>query len=164
MKAGAMGKGAVWAFAFGAIVVTIVAAIIQSKLAVGTAVQAGVNLGLFGTMGYFGVYLTKASKGQGIVAFLVSSLVFGVLVYVATTMFLGHVGAEAAVQAGANADTARAAQALGSAAGGIAGAFLAVVGVIISFLAGMIGCLIGGAAKNKALGSGGSSPARAAAA
>jgi hypothetical protein len=158
-----MGKGAVWLFAFGAIVVTIVAAYIENKLALGGGVQAGVNLGLFGTMGYFGVYLTKASKGGGILAFLVSSLVFAVLIYVATTMLFASAGAQAAAQAGANADTARAAQAVGSAVGGIAGAFVAVVALIISFLAGMIGCLIGGAAKNKALGSSASSPARAAA-
>src|SRR5262245_9541760 len=110
MKPGSMGKGAVWAFAFGAIVVTIVAAYIQNKLAIGGAVQAGVNLGLFGTMAYFGVYLTKASKGQGIVAFLVSSLVFAVLIHVGTTLLFSAAGAQAAAQAGANADTARAAQ------------------------------------------------------
>jgi len=162
MKAGSMGKGAVWAFAFGAIVVTLIAGYIQNKLAIGGAVQAGVNLGLFGTMGYFGVYLTKASKGQGIVAFLVSSMVFAVLLYVATTMLFGAAGAQAAAEAGTSAENVRAAQAVGSAVGAFAGILVAVVGLIVSFLAGMIGCLIGGSAKNKALGGAGS-PARVAA-
>ena len=151
MKPGSMGKGVVWAFAFGAIVVTLVAAYIQNKLAIGGAVQAGVNLGLFGTMAYFGVYLTKASKGQGIVAFLCSSVVFGVLVYVAATMLFSAAGAQAAAEAGANAETARAAQAVGGAIGSFAGILAAIVAVIISFLAGLIGSLVGGAAKNKAL-------------
>jgi hypothetical protein len=151
-----MGKGVVWAFAFGAIVVTIVAGIIQNKLAVGGAVQAGVNLGLFGTMAYFGVYLTKASKGQGIVAFLCSSALFAVLSYVALSYFIGHATAELTTQtgnlAGANAaDTARAAQAMGSAMGGAIGIIAAVIAFIITFLAGLVGSLIGGAAKNKAL-------------
>jgi hypothetical protein len=151
MKPGSMGKGAVWAFAFGAIVVTLVAGYIQNKLAVGGAVQAGVNLGLFGTMAYFGVYLTKASKGQGIVAFLVSSMVFGVLLYVATTMLFSAAGAQAAAEAGATAENARLAQAAGGAIGSFAGILVAAVGFIITFLAGLIGSLVGGAAKNKAL-------------
>jgi hypothetical protein len=151
MKPGSMGKGAVWLFAFGAIIVTLVAGYIQSKLAVGGAVQAGVNLGLFGTMAYFGVYLTKASKGQGIVAFLVSSMVFAVLLYVATTMLFGAAGAQVAAEAGTTAENVRAAQAVGSAVGSFAGILVAAVAFIITFLAGLIGSLIGGAAKNKAL-------------
>jgi len=151
-----MGKGAVWAFAFGAIIVTIIAAFIQNKLAVGGAVQAGVNLGLFGTMAYFGVYLTKASKGQGIVAFLVSSLVFSVALYFVTSMLLVQATSELTTQTGAiagasAADTARVAQAAGGAIGALAGIFVGVIAFVVSFLAGLIGCLIGGSAKNKAL-------------
>src|SRR5262249_2480463 len=121
----------------------------------------GINLGLFGTMGYFGVYLTKASKGQGILAFLVSSVLFSVLSYIAISYVFGSATAELTTHTGSlagadAADTPRAAPA----AGNVIGA--GVIAFVIPFLAGMIGCLIGGAVKNKALGSGGAA-ARAAA-
>jgi hypothetical protein len=155
-----MGKGAVWAFAFGAIVIMLVMGWVQAKVQLGTAVGLGINLGIFGTMGYLGVYLTKATKGQGIVAFLVSSLVLAIASYAVMSFLFGHATSQLTTQVGTlgganEAETARVAAAAGSVMGGVFGIIVAVVAFLISFISGLVGCLIGGSAKNKVVGAAG---------
>ncbi len=155
MKAGSMGKGAVWAFAFGAIVLGFIVSFVQQKLQLGAAVGFGGMLGVWGAMGYLGVYLTKATKGQGIVAFLVSSIALSVIMYVVIATVFSHATSELTtttvqVNGLSQADTQRAAAAAGGLMVGFFGAVVAIVGFLIAFISSMVGCLIGGSAKNKA--------------
>jgi hypothetical protein len=147
-----------WAFAFGSILVVMAVGFIAQKIGLGNVIGLGLDVAIFGVAGYLAVYMTKASKGQGIVAFLVSSLVLAVASYAAVSFIFSTATHELTTTtgalAGANAaDTAKFAQAAGGLMGGFFGVIIAVVMLLVSFISGMVGCLTGGSAKNKALGS-----------
>jgi hypothetical protein len=156
-----MGKGAVWLFAFGAIVIELAVSFITNKIGLtNKAVGLGLFAGIWGACGYLGVYLTKASKGQGVVAFLVSSLAMAITMYFFVAILLGAATAELTTTTGqlAGADarlTAQAAQAAGNGIGAFFGIVVALVSFLIAFLSGMTGALTGGAAKTKAIGASG---------
>jgi hypothetical protein len=167
-KAGQMGSGMAWAFAIGS-------AIVAGGL--GFAIQSSgltwlLGLILFIGGGWAAVYLTKASTGMGILAFLVAGIIAGILTYFALksavsaatgalTDTMGQMGKGMGANADAQKQFAQAGAAMQSGFGAMVGIIGFVVALLRTFILGMIGCFIGGSMKKSALG-GGAAPARAA--
>ena len=167
-KAGSMGAGMAFGFAIGVVILTSVLGFVHVSYTI-------LNILLYIAAGWAAVYMTKASTGKGILAFLVAGLVAGVVTAIQVKMAMGAVSAaassamaDAAKQAAANgvkgADLnnalAQGGNALASGLSTMAMIMAFVMSLIRTFLFGMVGCFIGGAMKKSALG-GGAAPAKA---
>ncbi len=161
-KAGSMGAGMAWGFAIGSVVLATILGFIGVHGFVGTVL----NIAVYMAGGYAAVFMTKASTGKGIVAFLVAGILSGIasfiIVKMAASAAMSAVGdsmkaqmAAAGAKTGDAALNAQMAQAGNAVAGGLGMmvAVMAFVGSLIwCFLFGMVGCFIGGAMKKSALG------------
>lgn len=166
-KAGQMGAGAAWGIAIGASILGgIVAWVIP-----GAGLTWLLSLVIYGVAGWAAVYLTQASAGKGILAFLVGGIVSGVIAYFAiksaVSSAVGSASGElsksmgelakagsAASRAQLDAQMAQASAAMSSGFGAMAGVIAFVVSLIRTFLIGMIGCFIGSSMKKSAIGGG----------
>ena len=162
-KAGSMGTGMAWLIAFGSVLAALVVNVVGGKIGLPWFVSLLLYLGIFGVAGYLATYMTQASSGTGILAFLVAGLVAAIGSYILVAMVFSAAGAEVSQKLAAQgADAQRLAQVAGSGIGAIAGAGVAVFLFLMTFIGGLIGCLIGSSAKNKALGSSAALRSRAA--
>jgi hypothetical protein len=157
-KAGSMGAGAVWLFALIGIVLGVV--VLFATKSMSFAVTNAIFFIVVGACGWAGVFLTKASAGKGILAFLVASLGAGIASYFLVSMLVASVTSTVTtgMATGVGADNAQAAQAgaaLGSAMGAMVGILAALKTFIVFFAAGIAGSIAGGKFKAAALGQGG---------
>jgi hypothetical protein len=169
-KAGSMGAGAAWGIAIGASAL----AGAMSFLISSTGITWLISLVVLLAGGWATVFLTKATAGKGILAFLAGAVVASIIAYFGFKSMMTSAMAEAsgemqkamgdltkqgkATEAQVQQASAMIQGGLGAAAGGLAG-FVTFIRV---FLLGMIGCFIGSSMKKSALGAAGGSVAKAA--
>ncbi len=157
-KAGSMGAGAVWLFALIGIVLGVVVTFVTKSMSF--AVTNALFFIVVGACGWAGVFLTKASAGKGILAFLVGSIGAAIAAYFLVAMMVASVTATATsgLAAGAGAENAQAMQA-GAAVGNVFGAMFGIMAAlktfIVFFVAGIAGSVAGGKFKASVLGTGG---------
>ena len=77
-KAGSMGAGMAWGFAIGSVVVATILGFIGVHGFVGTVL----NILIYMAGGYAAVFMTKASTGKGILAFLVAGIISGIASFI----------------------------------------------------------------------------------
>jgi hypothetical protein len=149
-RAGTKSAGLAWAIAFGSVVMALLVNILASKVNLPTSVTYGLYVGIVGAAGAMAVYLTRAGAGQGILAFLVASLVMAVGTYVILSMAVSAAASDIAASAGTDGTKITLNQGAADTIGAIAGVVVAVVNLIVTFGAGLTGCLIGSSMKKKA--------------
>jgi len=153
-KAGSMSSSVVWLFALVGIILGVVVSYATANM--GALVSNAIFAVAVGGCAWAGVFLSKATTGKGILAFLVGSLGAAVAAYIMVSMMVS--AATSTVTAGlagaGGADSAHAAQA-GAAVGNVFGAFFGVILALkafaVFFAAGIAGSIAGGKFKAKIL-------------
>ena len=138
MKPGSMETKATWMFALGA---GILAGVVQ-LLGLGI-----VGLLLLAVGGFLSTFMTKASKGLGIGAGFVASILYCVFVAIATMNAADAAMAEAS--AGMTGTDAQVASAVGDGIGFIGAVIGSIVSLVIGFIIMLVTSLIGAVARPK---------------
>src|SRR5271154_2816629 len=143
-KAGSMGAGMAWGFALGAVVVATLLG-----LALHGFVGTVINILLYIAGGWAAVFMTKASTGKGIVAFLVAGIVSGIVSFIIIKMAAGAAMAQVGdamktqmAAAGAKGDAALNAQ-MAQAGNAVAGG-LGMMVAVMAFVGSLIWCFLFG--------------------
>lgn len=156
-KAGTKSGGLAWLFAFASVAAALGVSWLASSVHLPNSVQYILYVGIIGGAAFAGNYLTRASTGGTILAFLVASIAFAIGTYFlvawavqsATTALTTTVSTAAGAANDPNAT--QAAAAFGGTFGALAGILVAVLNGIVTIVAGITGAVIGGRAKKKAL-------------
>ena len=136
-RVGSMNKNLVWAFAFGAVLLSVGSGFVTSGMS--GAVASAVYFGIFAVAGFFAVALTESKVGMAALAFVLASLTSAAGYY----LVIASTTTEAVETLGASGDT--------GAVGAFVGAFFAVVIAIGTLVSGIGGVVAGGRFRKKAL-------------
>jgi hypothetical protein len=156
-KAGTKSGGLAWLFAFASVAAALGVSWVASAVHLPSSVQYILYVGIIGAAAFASTYLTRASTGGGILAFLVASIAFAIGTYFLVSWMVQSATSAltttvtTAAGAGADANAQQAAAAFGGAFGALAGILVAVLNGVVTIVAGITGAVIGGRAKKKAL-------------
>jgi len=150
-KAGTKSSGIAWMIALATAALAVGVSFLSLKVSLPGVVSWLVYIAAFGVGGAIATYLKKGGAGGGIVAYLVASILTAIGVAIVASMAVSE-ATTAVTSIGATDQATRdAAAAAGNAFGALAGILAAIGSFVVTFLAGLTGCLIGNAVKKKAV-------------
>ncbi len=131
----------IWAFAVGAAVLGVGSGFVTVGLS--WKVSSAIYFGIFGIAGFSATYLTRATTGTGVIAFLLAAIATAVFYYLIITYAVETVTGAVTDVGGGDAASKDTAKEAGAAFAGMFGMIVAGINGIATAAAGIGGCIAG---------------------
>jgi hypothetical protein len=136
-----IGSGWVWAFALAAAVLGVGSGYLTSGM--DWKIGSAVYFGIFAIAGFASMYLTSATTGTGVIAFLLAAIATAVFYYVLITYALDTVTGAVVDSGGGDAAARETAKDAGGTFAGMFGMIVAGINGVGTAVAGISGCVAG---------------------